>query len=76
MTMDVIYKECRSDSKFLPWQELNGCSVTRPFLSLRRVWLARQGADHSISHRFDQQNSMGSGIASYPGTWEWGWKVV
>ena len=25
--------------KFLPWGQLNGCSVTRP--SLRRVWLAR-----------------------------------
>ena len=27
--------------KFLPWEQLNGCSVTRPFLSLWRVWLAR-----------------------------------
>ena len=27
--------------KFLPWGQLDGCSVTRPFLSLGRVWLAR-----------------------------------
>ena len=27
-------------SKFLPWRQLNGCSVTRPFPSLWRVWLA------------------------------------
>ena len=27
--------------KFLPWGQLDGCSVTRPFLSLQRVWLAR-----------------------------------
>ena len=27
--------------KFLPWEQLDGCRVTRPFLSLRRVWLAR-----------------------------------
>ena len=26
---------------FLPWRQLDGCSMTRPFLSLRRVWLAR-----------------------------------
>ena len=28
-------------SKILSWGQLDGCSVTRPFLSLRRVWLAR-----------------------------------
>ena len=27
--------------KFLLWKQLDGCSVTRPFLSLERVWLAR-----------------------------------
>ena len=27
--------------KFLSWRQLDGCSVTRPFLSLWRVWLAR-----------------------------------
>ena len=27
--------------KFLSWWQLDGCSVTRPFLSLWRVWLAR-----------------------------------
>ena len=27
--------------KFLLWRQLDGCSVTIPFLSLRRVWLAR-----------------------------------
>ena len=27
--------------KFLPEGQLDGCSVTRLFLSLRRVWLAR-----------------------------------
>ena len=27
--------------KFLLWRQLNGCSMTRPFLSLRRAWLAR-----------------------------------
>ena len=27
--------------KFLLWGQLNGYSMTRPFLSLRRVWLAR-----------------------------------
>ena len=27
--------------KFVSWRQLDGCSVTRPFLSLRRVWLAR-----------------------------------
>ena len=30
-------------SKFLLWRQLNGCSMTRPFLSLQRVWLARLG---------------------------------
>ena len=34
--------------KFLSWQQLNGCSVTRPFLSLQRVWLARLAASHVI----------------------------
>ena len=24
-------------SKFLPWRQLNGCSVTRPFLSMKGV---------------------------------------
>ena len=28
-------------SKILPWQKFDGCSLTRLFLSLRRVWLAR-----------------------------------
>ena len=28
-------------SKFLPWRQLDGCSVTRLFLSLWRVWLTR-----------------------------------
>ena len=28
-------------SKFLLWRQLDGCSVTRPFLSLQRVQLAR-----------------------------------
>ena len=32
-------------SKILSWGQLDGCSVTRPFLSLRRVWLARLGQD-------------------------------
>ena len=27
--------------KFLLWRQLSGCNMTRPFLSLRRVWLAR-----------------------------------
>ena len=27
--------------QFLPWRQLDDCSMTRPFLSLRRVWLAR-----------------------------------
>ena len=27
--------------KFLSWQQLDSCSVTRPFLSLQGVWLAR-----------------------------------
>ena len=27
--------------KFLSWRQLDDCSVTRPFLSLRRVWFAR-----------------------------------
>ena len=27
--------------KFLPWRQLNGCSVTTAFLSLQRVWLVR-----------------------------------
>ena len=27
--------------KFLSWRQLDGCSVTRPFLSLRRVWLVK-----------------------------------
>ena len=27
--------------KFLPWRQLSGCNVTRPFLSLWREWLAR-----------------------------------
>ena len=25
----------------VPHRQLNGCSMTRPFLSLRRVWLVR-----------------------------------
>ena len=29
--------------KFLLWRQLDGCSVTRPFLSLWRVWLVRLG---------------------------------
>ena len=29
--------------KFLSWRQLDGRSVTRPFLSLRKVWLARLG---------------------------------
>ena len=36
--MDLIGR-----SKYLPLRQLNCCSVTRPFLSLRRVWLARPG---------------------------------
>ena len=35
-SMDLI-----GHSKILLWGQLDGCSVTRPFLSLRRVWLAR-----------------------------------
>ena len=27
--------------KFPLWGQLDGCSMTRPFLSLQRVWLAR-----------------------------------
>ena len=27
--------------KCVPWRQLSSCSVTRPLLSLRRVWLAR-----------------------------------
>ena len=34
--------------KFLPWGQLDGCSVTRPFLSLRRMWLARLGKDQVV----------------------------
>ena len=43
MTTDAIYEERGSVGyvKFLSWRQLDGCSVTRPFLSLRRVWLAR-----------------------------------
>ena len=36
--------------KFLLWGQLDGCSMTRPFLSLRRVWLARQLYNHPASH--------------------------
>ena len=40
------------DIKFLSWGQLDGRSVTRPFLSLRRVWLARlsiEGSGISLS---------------------------
>ena len=46
MTTDEIYTESVDligHSKFLSWQQLNGCSVTRLFLSLRRVWLVKLG---------------------------------
>ena len=40
MTTDAIYGE-RGFDWYLPWGQLDGCNVTRPFLSLQRVWLAR-----------------------------------
>ena len=44
MTTDAIYTknaDLIGHSKILSWGQLDGCSVTRPFLSLQRVWLAR-----------------------------------
>ena len=43
MTTDVIYEERGSDwsQQDLVVGQLDGCSVTRPFLSLGRVWLVR-----------------------------------
>ena len=36
-------------SKILSWGQLDGCSVTRPFLSLQRVWLVRlSGTDDHV----------------------------
>ena len=32
----------------VPWRQLGSCSVTRPFLSLQRVWLARLNWDMVI----------------------------
>ena len=29
------------------WRQLGSCSMTRPFLSLRRVWLARLKTPHN-----------------------------
>ena len=46
MTTDASYEKSADligHIKFLPWGQLDGCSVTRPFFSLRRVWLARLG---------------------------------
>jgi len=40
MTMDVIYEELRiliGHSKFLPWWQLDGCSMTKPFLSVKSM---------------------------------------
>ena len=36
MATNAIYEEI-GHTKFLPWGQLDGCSVTRPFLSLQRV---------------------------------------
>ena len=33
--------------KFLPWWQLNGCSMTSPFLSPQRVWLVRLNRNHN-----------------------------
>ena len=39
MTTDAIYEECGSDwsHQLFAWQQLNSCSVTRPFLSAKGV---------------------------------------
>ena len=39
--MSAFYYLTAMVDNCVPWQQLNGCSVTRPFLSLRRVWHAR-----------------------------------
>ena len=41
MTMDAIYEEQRSDWSHQVPAMVTACSMTRPFFSLRRVWLAR-----------------------------------
>ena len=45
--------------KFLAWGQLYGCSVTRPFLSLQRVWLVRLGmSSEVVYHRLRERKRL------------------
>ena len=41
----------------IPWQQFGSCSVTRPFLSLQRVWLARLAKQLAMSMKMRLHNS-------------------
>ena len=50
--------------KFLSWRQLHGCSVTRPFSLLRRVWLARLIIFSGVSEAYLTRRY----LASFPGS--------
>ena len=41
ITLSASYYLTAMFDNCIPWRQLGSCGVTRPFLSLRRVWLAR-----------------------------------
>ena len=46
--MSASYRISHDNS--IPQRQLDSCSVTRPFLSLQRLWLARLGHWHNVKN--------------------------